>query len=70
MSKAPEQPPQFSPEEWQMGMEFFQKFLKKIKIRKDGKTVHVDWIFEFPSEELAQAFVKASQVQLAGMSED
>jgi len=69
MAKVSEQPPQFRPEEWQMGMEFFQKFLKKIKIKREGKVVHVDWIFEFPSDEIAQAFVKASQVQLAGMSE-
>jgi len=65
MSGLPEQPPQFKPEEWQMGMEFFQKFLKKIKIKREGTTVHVDWIFEFPSEEVAQAFVKAAQVQFA-----
>jgi len=69
MAKVPEQPPQFNQEEWQMGMEFFQKFLKKIKIKREGNVVHVDWIFEFPTEEIAQAFVKASQVQLAGMSE-
>jgi len=69
MSGLPEQPPQFKPEEWQMGMEFFQKFLKKIKIKREGTTVHVDWIFEFPSEEVAQAFVKAAQVQFAGSTE-
>ena len=69
MAKVPEQPPQFKPEEWQMGMEFFQKFLKKIKIKREGKVVHVDWVFEFPEEELAKAFVKAAQVQFGGMSE-
>ena len=52
-----------------MGMEFFQKFLKKIKIKREGKIVHVDWVFEFPEEELAKAFVKAAQVQFGGMSE-
>ena len=70
MSKVPEQPPQFDPEQWKMGMEFFEKFLKKVKIKREGTKVHVDWIFEFPNEELAQAFVKASRVQLAGVSED
>jgi len=69
MAKVPEQPPQLKPEEWQMGMEFFQRFLKKIKIKREGTVVHVDWIFEFPTEELAQAFVKAAQVQFGGMSE-
>lgn len=58
--------PKFSPEEWKMGMEFFNKFLKKIKVKREGTTVHVDWIFEFPDEEVAKAFVKAAQVQLAG----
>jgi len=69
MTKVPEQLPQFEPEEWQMGMEFFQKFLKKIKIKREDKVVHVDWIFEFPTEELAQAFVKAAQVQFGGLGE-
>jgi len=68
MSKVPE-PPQFKPEEWQIGMEFFEKFLKKVKIKRDGKVVHVDWIFEFTTEELAQAFVKAARVQFGGLSD-
>jgi len=69
MSKAPVEPPQIPPEQWQMGMEFFQRFLKKIKIKREGAVVHVDWIFEFPTEEVAKAFVKAAQLQMAGHTE-
>lgn len=58
-----EQPPQITPEEWQSGLQYFNMFLKEIKIRREGSTVHIDWIFVFPSEEIAKAFVNASRIQ-------
>jgi len=62
-----EQPPQISPEEWQTGMYFFNKFLKEIKISRRENVVHVDWIFEFPSVEIAKAFVSTSKAQLGAI---
>jgi len=56
-----------STEEWQQGMEAFNRFLKTIDVKRVGRVVHVDWIFEFPTVELAKGFVKASQMQFGSL---
>jgi len=50
-------------EEWQQGMDAFNRFLKTIDVKRIGRVVHVDWVFEFPTVEMAKGFVKASQIQ-------
>lgn len=65
----PPEPPKISPEEWRRGIELFSQFLKKIEIRREGRAVHVDWIFEFPDEDMARIFVKTASVQLGGAEE-
>lgn len=58
--------PQLRPEEMALGMTFFQRFLKKVRIDREGRVVHVDWVFEFPTEEMARAFVEVARQQLGG----
>ena len=61
--------PQISPEQWQMGMSLFQQFLKKVRIEREGNLVHIDWIFEFPDENMAKIFVKQAKVQFGSATD-
>ena len=63
---------QLSPEQWQLGMMYFEKFLKEIRFtrdKNDPRIVHVDWVFMFDSEELAALFLKTAQKQFIQQQE-
>jgi len=60
-------PPGINEQQWQQGLAFFEMFLKKVEVTREGKKVSVNWIFEFPDEEMAKLFVKTSQQQLEQM---
>jgi len=63
------QMPTIKPEEWQMGMSFMQRYLKKIKIDREGCKVTICWCFELPNEEMAKAMVISFKEQAGSVGE-
>jgi len=41
-----------------MGMSVFKSLCKEVKIKLEGKIVHVTYIMEFPDESLARKFAE------------